>query len=328
MQHVISILLLTILIVVLAREKRHSTIVPLPSSRCFPYNGQDTLLVPLSRDHNNIFLMDLQVNSTWIKMAVDTGSSRILISGDDCVHCSKQGPVTSISYGSQRSNVQHELATIVLNTFRYQCNQHFESFQTSVPFASEKHCLTSQADVNVAMNFHGTSRYNIVGLNHRSVFLKSLMRFSPRAFSMHIRDLHDAQLLLYRPGLDCFVANHFLTMDGGLVQIQGLRLNDQAIEKGSARHVLVDTGSNALSVPSFLYQQMPPFGTLSILLRSVEGKSFRLRFPYDKKNRYNAQVVETAGNTHRIVVGVTFLVGYTVGGVHQGSINYVTLDRL
>lgn len=301
----------------------------LPPSTCRAYNGKDTLLVPLSRDHNNIFLMDLQVNGSWVKVAVDTGSSRILISGSDCTTCSKVGPVTSLAYGSQLSKVQQEAATIVLNTFRYQCNQNFESFQTAVPYASEKQCLTSQANVNVAMNFTGTSRYNIVGMNHGSVFMKSMMPSSPRAFSMHIRNLYDAKLLLYRPTIDCFVSNHFLTMDGGMVQIQGLRLNGNDIDKGAARHVLVDTGSNALSLPSSLFQQLPQRGKLTIQLRSVEGDPFHLRFPYDKGNRYNAQVLETAGNDYRIVVGVTFLVGYTVGAVQQQSaVTYLTLDHL
>ena len=325
---IVLLLLSLILILIVGRNKSTRPILIAPSNTCRPYNGRDTLLIPLSRDHNNIFLMDIKINNSWVKAAVDTGSTRLLVSGSDCVSCTKQGPISKVAYGSQSSKVRDEVADITLNTFRYQCNQNFESFPTAMPFASDKKCLTTQANVNVAMNFHGTSKYNIVGLNANSVFLRAMMPVSPRAFSIHVRQLHDASLLLYVPGMDCYVANHFLTMDRGLVQIQGLRLNGQAIEKGHARHVLVDTGANALSVPSPLYQAMPRRGKMSIELMSVEGKPFRLAFPYDKSDGFNAQVLETSGSSSRIIVGITFLAGYAVGSVQQGNMNYVTLDRL
>lgn len=323
---IVYLSLLLCIVLLLLPSRTHAIFISPSSLRCKPYNGKDTLLIPLSRDHNNIFLMDIKVNESWIKAAVDTGSRRLLVSGSDCATCTKQGPTSTVSYGSQSSSVQHEDALVTLNTFRYQCNQNFESFPTAVPFASDKQCLTTQANVNVALNFYGTSAYNVVGLNANSTFLRSLMPVSPRAFSIHIRRLYDASLMLYVPGMDCYVANHFLTMERGLVQIQGLEIDGRRIPKGNSRHVLVDTGSNALSVPSTLYQAMPWRGRMTVKLMSVEGEPFRLTFPYNKGNSYNAQVIETPGD--KIIVGVTFLVGYAVGSVQQGHINYVTIDRL
>ena len=322
-----KIIVCLLLLLVLLRSPPSNTIIIAPTLRCKPYNGRDTLLIPLSRDHNNIFLMYIKVNKSWIKAAVDTGSRLLLVSGSDCATCTKQGPTSTVSYGSQSSSVQqHEDAFVTLNTFRYQCNQNFESFPTAMPFASDKQCLTTQANVNVALNFYGTSAYNVVGLNANSTFLRSLMPVSPRAFSIHIRRLYDASLMLYVPGIDCHVANHFLTMDRGLVRIQGLEINARAFPKGNSRHVLLDTGSNALSVPSTLYQAMPRRGRMTVKLMTVEGEPFRLTFPYNKGDSYNAQVIETSGD--KIIVGVTFLVGYAVGSVQQGHINYVTIDRL
>ena len=325
----------TVLIVVLlllihvVRSKPADRLVlaaPPSSSTCRAYNGKDTLLIPLYRDHNNIFLMDLKINGSWIKAVADSGSSKILVSGSDCQNCTMAGEVSKVRYGSQASTVQQETATITLDTYRYACNQNFESSVAAMPFAADKKCLTTQANLNVALDFRGTSKYNIVGLNTQSEFLKKMLPFSPRAYSIHVRGLSDARMMLYRPGIDCHVANHFITDGRGMVQIQGLKVNGRDADR-VARSVLVDTGSNALSVPSPLYQSMPPRGHLTIRLLSVKGKPFRLRVPYDKRNYTNAQVLEEA-QSRRIVVGVTFLAGYAVGLVQQGNIQYVTLDRL
>ena len=164
----------------------------------------------------------------------------------------------------------------LLDTYRHASNQNFES-SVAAFFAADRSVLP-QANLNVALDFRGTSKYNIVGLNTQSEFLKRCCR------SRHLLDprprLSDARMMLYRPGIDCHVANHFITDGRGMVQIQGLKVTVGTRSGRSQRAgryrvqrpqraiaaVPVDAAPRAPDDP-------PPVG----------GKPFRLRVPYDKQ---------------------------------------------
>jgi len=285
------------------------------------------MVIPLRRDSNNIFTMKLFIKDQWIhNFAVDTGSHEILVSGRDCLKCAHKGPQKKVVYSSQASTVRVERLPATLEAFRFSCGGDFESF--TVPFhqitSSPTSLCLNETNVNVALDFDGTSKYNVLGLGPNSTFLRSLMPRSPRAFSVHIHSMYDAKLLVYSPGRgDCFTARRFLAGR------RGIALEAVDGEKDpKIRHVLLDTGSNALSLPEHLYAALPHRGTLRLTLRDLPGEEVILPIVFDKSNVANAQLISTT-TADRIVVGVTFLVGYAVGGVQEdGNSTYVTIDRL
>lgn len=297
-----------------------ATALPAPRpSVCVAYNGKDTLAIPLTRDGNNIFTMKLFLRDQWIDgFAVDTGSHSILVSGEDCQKCAQQGPKKTVVYTSQSSTVRVERIPATIEAHRFSCGGGGGRVQPSTLLPTTSLCL-NETDMNVALDFQGTSAYNVVGFGAHSSFLRSLMPSSSRAFSMHIHSLRHAELFVFAPG-QCFAgARRFLLSQRGipLDAVNGAR-------DAKTRHVLLDTGSNALSLPEHVYAALPSRGTLRLTL----GDDFVLPVPFDKANVGNAQIMSSPGND-RIVVGVTFLVGFAIGGVQErdGSA-YVTIDRI
>lgn len=291
---------------------------PRPSV-CVAYNGKDTLAIPLARDGNNIFTMKLFLRDQWIDgFAVDTGSHSILVSGEDCQKCAQQGPKKTVVYTSQSSTVRVERIHATIEAHRFSCGGGGgRGVQPSNLLPTTSLCL-NETDMNVALDFQGTSAYNVVGLGAHSSFLRSLMPSSARAFSMHIHSLRHAELFVFAPG-QCFSgARRFpLTRRGiPLDAVNGAR-------DATTRHVLLDTGSNALSLPEHVYAALPSRGTLRLTLGD-----FVLPVPFDKANVGNAQIMSSPGDD-RIVVGVTFLVGFAIGGVQeQDGSAYVTIDHI
>ena len=283
---------------------------------CTPHDENTPVVVPLVRDGNNIFLLDLNVNGAWIKCAVDTGSTELVVSGHDCQRCNlssgsiavPQGKRDIMAYVSQVDTVVW--AKKPVKFLAWELGDH----TPDIPV-----CIGGNVDTGVVTKRTGTSNYNILGIGpDDDGFMADLMPHLPRAYSIFIESFDSAQLVLYRPtaSLDRSMRIHKYPLTGRGIEIKGIQG-----QKVQGITLMFDTGANAMSLPERVYDAIGVMGNLKIEM--PDGEVFS--FPYNKLNHWNAQVHATRGNL--IVIGVTNMVGYGVGVEQAEDGQYITVQR-
>lgn len=276
------------------------------------------VIIPLERDSNNIFVFRMKVNDGAVAdFAADTGSHSILIDEEDCVKAcqSEKGKSISVAnYGSQSATYHTQMMPLQLeNVYETDCRGNYEHRHR--PWLAATSCLRApNVPVKVAIDFRGTSEYNIVGLGKNSTFLRHFVPTLPRAVVVHVKSRHRASMMLYQPGVDCLAKNHFLLDTTNRVQAV---VGDRRVS------VLFDTGSNCLVLPPDLYER--DTNTLRLTLSGTTRQHI-MDIEYSKYNLFNRQVLEGPNNS--ITVGVTFLVGYSVGVIQTQDFSYLTLNAL
>ena len=284
---------------------------------CTPQHEDVPVVVPLVRDGNNIFLLDLNVNGAWIKCAVDTGSTELVVSGHDCDRCNLAHGSVAIPDGEHDIMAYvSQVDTVVWDKKPVQ----FLAWELGNHTPDLPVCIGGNVDTAVVAKRTGTSNYNVLGIGpDDDGFMADLMPDLPRAYSIFIESYDSAKMVLYRPTamLDESMQNrkYPLTPKGIVVKsIQGAPANGITM--------MFDTGANAMSLPESVYRRLGYVGKLTIEM--PDGVVYQ--FPYNKFNTWNAQV--HSYKRPMIVVGVTNMVGYGVG-VEQTAKNgqFITIQR-
>ena len=69
-------------------------------------------------------------------------------------------------------------------------------------------------------------------------------------------------------------------------------------------------------------------GVLELAFKTIDhAETMRLRMDYDRRDRFNAQVLKSHLPT-MIIIGITFLKGYALGFVDDDTRRVMTLDHL
>lgn len=316
--HILTILLVCVAAWAVASRLFEPT-MPFPRElNCTPHDKNTPVVVPLVRDANNIFLLDLNVNGAWIKCAVDTGSRELVVSGHDCERCNlshgsiaiPEGKPDTMAYVSQVDTVVWTKRPIQF--LAWELGNH----TPDVPV-----CIGGNVDTAVVAKRTGTSNYNVLGIGpDDDGFMADLMPEMPRAYSIFIESYDRAKLVLYRPtaSLDSGLRlNKYKLLGRGVLMLKSI----QGKPANNVR-LTFDTGANAMSLPREVYRQLGYAGKL--VLEMPDGVVYE--FPYNKMNTWNAQVHPYDGNT--IIVGVTNMVGYGIG-VEQTANDgqYLTIQR-
>lgn len=269
---------------------------------CTPHHENTPVVVPLVRDGNNIFLLDLNVNGAWIKCAVDTGSTELVVSGHDCERCNlEQGSIGVPSGEEDVMAYVSQIDTVVWGKKPIQ----FLAWELGDHTPNIPVCIGGNVDTAVVVNRQGTSNYNILGIGpDDDGFMADLIPDLPRAYSVFIESYTSAKLVLYRP-----TASLDLGMNVRKYPLTKLGVEIKLVNGQPAKGItfMFDTGANAMSLPVSIYDSLGYIGTLKITM--PDGVEYP--FPYNKFNTWNAQVHAHASPI--IVVGVTNMVGYGVG---------------
>ena len=93
--------------------------------------------------------------------------------------------------------------------------------------------------------------------------------------------------------------------------------------------VLFDTGSNAISLPADIYDRVQDRnynkGVMALTFDTLNGDdSMTLRVDYDRRDRFNAQVLRSHGEL--LIIGITFIAGHTLGFEDDGTRRIMTMD--
>ena len=311
-------------------------VVPVsPTDLCVPHDGKSPIRIELQSDHNDIFLLEMILNKQYLKMAVDTGSDSILVAGKDCDGCdrnemngmelpSTSGSSTTMNYGSQSDRTKlHDVSLFLRGT----------------NLNDDAVCVHDMGKVHIVTKRSGTSDYNILGLGKEMgggspTFLKKLFGAPPFGFAMGIDTKKKAHITFFQPNYNPeLVPQHKFTVASlqsshhFYVHMHRMQVKDATIDTHGVSKILLDTGSNALSLPTPIFQQLrerQKSGVLHIDLQDHLGNPFPLRFAYDMNDIDNAQVLDS-GHNRRIIIGVTFLVGYEVGMLDDGVERFVTI---
>ena len=284
---------------------------------CTPHNENTPVVVPLVRDGNNIFLIDLNVNGAWIKCAVDTGSTELVVSGHDCDRCNLSHGSVAVPLGEKDIMAYvSQVDTVVWGKKPIQ----FLAWELGNHTPDTPVCIGGNVDTAVVTKREGTSNYNVLGIGPANDgFMADLIPDLPRAYSIFIESESSARMVLYRPTV---------FLDKGLrlrkypLTNKGIQLKSIQGRPANGIHVMFDTGANAMSLPVSVYDLLGYVGTLK--LEMPDGQVYG--FPYNKFNKWNAQV--DSYQRPLIVIGVTNMVGYGVGieqTAHDGQ--FVTIQH-
>jgi hypothetical protein len=327
------------------------------SLECVEHNGRDAVVIPLVSDENNIYNIDLEIGGVWVRAAVDTGSEALVISGEDCKRClhnsAEQGyvpmpaspiHVSMMRYGSQTDSVSWDIRPVKMKGWQFTCDEDDDdSALTIEDDANNKAaCIVGNVSLAVVSERTGTSNYNVLGLGARTEmgppsFLSSLFPEPPRAFSFLVQSYNNARLVLHRATASCDQPRHKFQIDRGNIASHQYLLNfRQVFMNGNPAEdidvteyrLMLDTGANAMSLPRELFEYAQtnyPDGIIGFALTNVYGEEVTLEFPYDLSDRYNAQVLN-AGHSNKVIVGVTFCVGMSIGILETGMERFVTVD--
>ena len=334
---------------------------------CQEHDGRSAIVVPMRADDNNIFLVDVGIEDEegkvqWIKVAVDTGSESLMVASRTCEGCEEgrhlgtiknDGTVlrrSTVRYGSQQDTVAWRNKRIRLPAWSQTC----DPWDTDGALTDAVQCVVGDIPVGVVQKRTGTSDYNILGLGSQStsgppaVMASLFPRANVRAFQIDVHSAKEARLILHKPEDKCrppsfkfdVLPKHLGHGHHYLIDIKKLMLyregpiggdNTGRILDDKGYSILLDTGANAMSLPPRLYDQVfsAPFskGKLSVTLRAQSGQSVELDFDYDRNNNQNAQVLKGSSN-ELLIVGVTFLIGHSIGYEDHGSFRVLTLDFL
>ncbi len=345
----------------LFRKAEGGVVKPVPpNDSCVPHDGESPVVIPLESDSNDIFTMGLWVNDEYVKVAIDTGSEALVVASSDCSGCNVTADMKSIvltkpsntrsklRYGSQKDEVVWQNNTnVVIQGWKFSCSDKDDAALTT--YDDPKHrsvCVYGISDVAVVVKRTGTSDYNILGLGSQASggppsFLAKMFPTPPRAFAMHIHSPRHARLLLFKPDVTCMKPKHKVPINTQdyrshhyyirfkTIAANGTRI-DTRVEK-----LLLDTGSNAVVLPSSVYRELKRIGrrgTLSFSLNDTEGKSFDISFGYDMDDTENSQILDAGyqngDGDQRVIVGVTSLVGYAIGVYDDDVERFVTIDTI
>lgn len=338
------------------REKKILPEIPV-DMKCISHDGSGAVIVPLVSDENDIFNIDLRIGKVWIRAAVDTGSEALVVSGDDCEKCQlnskSQGTVpmslnpthlSTMRYGSQSDSVEWDTRPVYLKGWKATCaaNDDDGALTTKDKPASGPVCIFGEVKMAVVKSRTGTSNYNVLGLGARTKygppsFLQSMFPEPPRAFSIYVKNTKSARLILHRPTPSCKPPKHLFSIETGdlnshqyLLNFQNLSANDTLLLEAQTEYrLMLDTGANAISLPSDIYKAMVEKsltkGSLTFDMSDSKQKHVELSFPYDMDNRTNAQILD-GGSNRKIIVGVTFMVGLGVGVWETPTQRFVSVD--
>ena len=111
--------------------------------------------------------------------------------------------------------------------------------------------------------------------------------------------------------------------------MDSLFVNDAPLDDDVAKYrLMLDTGANAISAPSPIYQFMARTarqGRLRLRMTDKDGKAADVSFAYNMDDRYNAQVLD-GGRMKKLIIGCTFMIGMGVG-IHQTVAgNFFSID--
>ena len=176
--------------------------------------------------------------------------------------------LSTMRYGSQSDSVEWDTRPVFMKGWKATCSTSDDDG------AMTKHdkppsapvCIFGRVNLAVVKSRTGTSNYNVLGLGARSkygppAFLESMFPEPPRAFSMYVQDFETARLVLHRPSASCKPPKHLLPIDKGdlsshqhLIRFNTLMANEERLlEKNNDYRLMLDTGANAISLPSKLY---------------------------------------------------------------------------
>lgn len=315
------------------------------------------IVIPLVSDENNIFNIDLNINNVWVRAAVDTGSEALVISGEDCEKCKlndEQGAVpmpikpihiSMMRYGSQSDSVEWDIRPVQLKGWKFTCLENDDDSALTLMDdpAHKPVCMSGQVNLAVVKERTGTSNYNVLGLGARTQygppsFLESMFPSPPRAYSIYVRSLENARLVLHRPTASCTPPKHLFKIDRGdmsshqyLLKFDNIMLNkDESVFEDldiDNYRLMLDTGANAISLPSKIYEVFAsnqPKGKMTLALENIHGDTVHLSFPYNMDDRFNAQILN-GGYSNKLIVGVTFMVGLGIGIYDSGDERFVSV---
>ena len=294
-------------------------------------------------------------------VAVDTGSEALVLSGDRCasaqlpgskacslpaVKTQEKAPTDELVYGSQHDRVEWQTKKVLLRSWRMTCDTSDDdaALTTSDDSSYTPHCVVGEVKAAIVHRRTGTSNYSILGLGNGGTGVHSfLAKLFPnarrRSFSIHVHSRQKARLILYNDGrITCNEPRHRIPISKTRSHHHLVRMKSLELLKGNTPphkldikrtpDLLLDTGANALSAPSAIFDllQSKQTGQLRITLEDDEGEDFTLQFNFDINNRRNNQVIDSGGSK-KLIVGVSSLVNYAVGVEYRDSgERYVTLD--
>ena len=353
--------------------------------QCAIHNGRDAIVIPLQSDENDIFVMDLFVSDPQIcseptsdfnqitpegqrcwkrfRVAVDTGSEALVLSGTGCamnqnpkqLTCTLpairtgDAPDQVLTYGSQQDTVEWRDLRVMMRAWKMTCDENDDDAALT-PEDSPEHtpfCLIGTVRSGVVHKRTGTSNYSILGLGaqgHGGVhsFLQRLFpNAKNRSFSIHVQSRKRARLILYNDGaITCQSPRFTIPVSRTqshhhLVRMRELRFytgrRHTPIDISESPDLLLDTGANAMSLPTSVYESLQREtnggrGTLGIVLHNRQDEQFELRFSFNMADRDNEQVLD-AGPSSKIIVGVTHLQNFAIGTTFsEDGTRYVTVD--
>ena len=308
----------------------------------------------------DIGIEDDKNNTQWIKAAVDTGSEALLVAGDDCKGCEEgihlgtvkqDGPIlrkSVIRYGSQQDTVVWRKKQLRIPSYLHTCDPrdkdgaHTDTVQ----------CIVGDCPCAIVEKRTGTSDYNILGLGSQNpngppAVLSTLFPKTPRAFQITVHSSEEARLVLHNPtGERCRTprykfaakdqslghAHHYLVIGHTPTLFQSGAMgagNAGFVVSRKKYDVLFDTGSNAISLPADIYDRVQDRnynkGAMALTFDTLNGDdSMTLRIDYDRRDRFNAQVLRSHGEL--LIIGITFIAGHTLGFEDDGTRRIMTMD--
>ena len=334
---------------------------------CRKHDGESALVIPLRADENGIFLVDIGVEDAqgktqWIKAAVDTGSEALLVAGEECDGCEEGkhlGVVkqdgeeirrSKIRYGSQQDTVVWRKKQIRIPAWLHTC----DPADTDGAHTDTVQCIVGDCPCAIVESRTGTSDYNILGLGSQNprgppAVLSTLFPKTPRAFEIHVHSDEEARLILHRPeGEGCreprykFAvkdqslghAHHYLVTGSKPTLYQAGPMggnNTGHVVNNNEYDVLFDTGSNAVSLPPEIYDQVQNMsyskGVLELSFQTMDQKdTMVLRIDYNRRDRFNAQVLKS--HSSMMIIGITFLKGHSIGYEDTGVHRIMTFDYI
>lgn len=334
---------------------------------CRKHDGETALVIPLRADENGIFLVDIGVEDAngetqWIKAAVDTGSEALLVAGEGCTGCEEGKHLgivkqdgeeirrSTIRYGSQQDTVVWRKKQIHIPAWLHTC----DPSDTDGAHTDTVQCIVGDCPCAIVESRTGTSDYNILGLGSQNprgppAVLSTLFPKTPRAFEIHVHSDVEARLIIHRPhGEGCREpryrfpvrdkslghAHHYLVTGSTPTLYQAGPIggtNTAHVVNNNSYDVLFDTGSNAVSLPPEVYDQVQKMsynkGVLEMSFKTEDQTdTMVLRIDYNRRDRFNAQVLKSHSNM--MIIGITFLKGHSIGYEDDGTQRIMTFDYI
>lgn len=294
-------------------------------------NDRKPFVMPLHTDSNGILLGTIKYNGTSILVCVDSGSDFMVLANRDCSGCdmnmgslvspariSQQGSYDTIYFGTQKDSVKFQKIPVSMRGYSLDS----DSSEVTVSF------LVNTA---ITVERQGSSNYNIFGIGKPSSPDSLVSQLPYKCYMMMVASSSGCLVMynrddpIYKEIIDHMVYVPSLSRNLYSITPLSISIGERIF---SGYDLVIDTGSNMLTLPSSMYSAFESSPNKNITISLASNLSLNIREYHLSLNGQSLVDKNEIGNfSNKVIIGSLYFKNMAIA-FEQDRIGFATLSSM